>query len=162
MDFRVFTCIFIRFSLLFSEGEEGGETEKNHVTSLSKLNIFRSVSIFRTPRDLTEARIEDGTRTSYTRTHASWRWKGTRGRGGSGSYRAFALLRSSNEESSRVLARRSARSVSTRLAIEQHRDGRERLVPNDDRLFVFFLPRNLVCFFCALRPERYFGRIDID
>lgn len=72
---------------------------------------------------------------------------GGRGTGWGERHVSRSLVRSSNEESSRVPARRSARSVSTRLAIEQHRDGEREAL----RCF-FFLPRNL----CL----RFFPRFD--
>lgn len=84
-------------------------------------------------RDLTEARSRRllcghvyACQYTYISTHiqkvarSDGRTDGRAG-GRAGAQARIALVRSSNEESSRVPARRSARSVSTRLAIGQYR-----------------------------------------
>lgn len=127
----------IRFSLSLS-----GKESRDIALEIKYLLI---VLISRTPRDLTESGSR-GWYISYARTHGSWRGKRT---GWGEQHVSRSLVRSSNEESSRVPARRSARSVSTRLAIEQHRDG-ERVSS-----FFFSSPQSLSPFFSALRPKRY-------
>lgn len=95
---------------------------------------------------------------AHTYTHGSWRGKST-GWGRGERHVSRSLVRSSNEESSRVLARRSARSVSTRLAIGQHGEREAGAAPGRPALFFFLsLPFAIsaVSVFSALRPERYF------
>lgn len=99
------------------------------------MSIFRGISILARKRFATSQRPESRrlsvayvyvahthTRThvhTYARTRTHDEKRMDRRAGAARVLRS--LVRSSNEESSRVPARRSARSVSTRLAIEQHR-----------------------------------------
>jgi len=79
-------------------------------------------------RNITDAGIEEAVgHICVCRTHArkythTYNEKRMDGRAGVARVLRSLVLRSSNEESSRVPARRSARSVNTRLAIEQYRE----------------------------------------